>query len=168
MTNIIKNAGKNIKFLRINKGLSQKNLAKMIPMAQAFLSRIERGEQGASLAMLEKIARALDCDSLTLINGGQPEKDNTTKVLLPVPVYDLPNNDKNKEQNIVIEREDNGTIIRYILPPTEQTYKFLSEQLNKFGFSEQAELPDKAVVVTHSATAHNSTNCNNVTVGAKK
>ena len=66
----------------------------------------------------------------------------------------------------MIERQEGDTLIRYILPPTAQTYEFLAEQLKSPAPAEQIDVPDKAVVVTN--TAHNSNNCTNVTVGAKK
>ena len=75
MISILKTTGKNIKVLRAAKGLSQKRLAEAIPMAQAFLSRIERGMQEPSLAMLEKIANALGCNSSDLM-GEQEILDN--------------------------------------------------------------------------------------------
>lgn len=147
--------------MRVSKGLAQKTLAGKIPMAQAFLSRIERGVQEPSLEMLGKIARALGCDSSELMRGREEE---TSTALVPVSV-DEPN-EQHSEQNIVIERQRGDTLIRYILPPTAQTYEFLSEQLNKGVSTDNLDIPDNAVVVTN--TAHNSNNCNNVTVGGKK
>lgn len=165
MISILKTTGKNIKVLRAAKGLSQKRLAETIPMAQAFLSRIERGMQEPSLAMLEKIANALGCNSSDLM-GEQEIVDNENKALLPVEY--IPTEDKSTEQNIIIEREEGDTLIRYILPPTIQTYKFLAEQLNKSILSDSIEqiAPDKAVVVTN--TGHHNKNSNNITVKAKK
>ena len=161
---INKTTGRNIKVLRAQRGISQIDLAKMIPMAQAFLSRIERGVQEPSLEMLGKIAKALGCDSSELMKGREGESE-TSKALVPVFIDQL--EEQSNKQNIVIERQEGDTIIRYILPPTAQTYDFLAKQLNKPASVEQIDVPDNAVVVKNSATAHNSTNCNNITVGAK-
>ena len=155
---ITKATGKNIKLLRVSRGISQINLAKKIPMAQAFLSRIERGVQEPSLEMLGKIASALGCDPSELMKGRGEE---TSTALVPVLVEET--DEQHSKQNIVIERQRGDTTIRYILPPTAQTYEFLAEQLKSPVSTEQIDVPDKAVVVTN--TAHNSKNCTNVTVG---
>ena len=163
MKDIIMTTGKNIKALRVSRGLTQISLAKMIPMDQAFLSRIERGVQEPSLEMLGKIANALGCDSSELMKGREEE---TSTAL--VPVFTEEPNEQNSGQNIVIERQRGDTTIRYILPPTAQTYEFLAEQLNRAVPAENLDIPDNAVVVKNNATANNSSNCNNVTVGTKK
>lgn len=46
--------------LRIEQGLSQKELAERIGTRQSAVSRIERGECNPSVALLSKIAKALD------------------------------------------------------------------------------------------------------------
>lgn len=54
------NLGKNIKIARINKDLSQGDLAKKICVSQNYLCQIERGNNEPSLAVLQQIADALD------------------------------------------------------------------------------------------------------------
>lgn len=48
--------------LRLEKGLSQKELAEKIGTRQSAVSRIERGVCNPSIAMLDKIAKALGRD----------------------------------------------------------------------------------------------------------
>lgn len=50
-----------IALMRINKGLSQKELAKRINVDNSHLSKVERGRVKPSLALLERIAKELDC-----------------------------------------------------------------------------------------------------------
>ncbi|ADJ29870.1 helix-turn-helix domain-containing protein [Nitrosococcus watsonii] len=60
--------GKNIKGLRIAAGLTQTQLAKKAHIDQSGLSKIERGEnESVTLPMLRKIAKALDCSVVALL-----------------------------------------------------------------------------------------------------
>lgn len=49
-----------IKKIRIQKGLTQKQLALKAGMSQNFLSEVERNKKDITLSMLDKISKALD------------------------------------------------------------------------------------------------------------
>lgn len=60
--------GKRIKKLRLEKGLSQRQLA--VPgVSYAYISRIEAGTRNPSLKALIKIAAKLDTTALFLLTG---------------------------------------------------------------------------------------------------
>ena len=56
-----------IRLLRTQHGLTQKDLAKKVGMAQGYLCDIEKGRANPSLKTLEEIAAALGTDAATLL-----------------------------------------------------------------------------------------------------
>ncbi|MCQ6275287.1 helix-turn-helix transcriptional regulator [Bacillus sp. V3B] len=62
--------GKNITLLRKEKDLTLSELAERANVAKSYLSNIERNiNQNPSIQIVEKIARVLDVEVKTLING---------------------------------------------------------------------------------------------------
>src|SRR3954449_8394054 len=62
--------GKNIYWLRKEKGLTLSELAERANVAKSYLSNIERDiNQNPSINIVEKIAQVLNVDVKTLING---------------------------------------------------------------------------------------------------
>lgn len=57
----LKAIGRRIKELRMQRGLSQIEMAKQIGISQTNLSNVERGRTGATLANLLKIRSVLKC-----------------------------------------------------------------------------------------------------------
>ena len=57
---LCQNVGKKIDMIRLEQGLSQKELAKKMGVSQQLISRIEMGNENVSLSTLNAIARALD------------------------------------------------------------------------------------------------------------
>ena len=51
--------GKKLKFLRIDKGLTQLELAEILNMSPNFIGMIERGERNTTVENVYKISRAL-------------------------------------------------------------------------------------------------------------
>lgn len=51
--------GKKLKFLRLEKGLTQLELAEILDMSPNFVGMIERGERNTTVENVFKIARAL-------------------------------------------------------------------------------------------------------------
>ena len=51
--------GKKLKFLRIDKGLTQLELAEILNMSPNFIGMIERGERNTTVENVFKISRAL-------------------------------------------------------------------------------------------------------------
>lgn len=80
------NPGEKIKLLRLEKGLSQAELAKAAGYdSRSSISKIEKGESDPSQKMLIKIANALDVKPSDLISDGdmesiehQPSQQETT------------------------------------------------------------------------------------------
>ena len=68
-----------IRLRRLELRLTQADVGKAIGQDQAYISKIERGQvAGMTVAMLERIARALRVDVATLIKA-----DSTESELLP-------------------------------------------------------------------------------------
>ena len=51
-----------LKILRATKGLKQRELAKKAKVDRSYISQIETGKVNPSLSILERIAKALDCN----------------------------------------------------------------------------------------------------------
>lgn len=58
--------GKNVKFQRIKKGLSQEDLAAFIKVDKAYVSRVENGKKNLTLKSLIRISQALNIDLAVL------------------------------------------------------------------------------------------------------
>ncbi|GAP73080.1 hypothetical protein SAMD00024442_6_41 [Candidatus Symbiothrix dinenymphae] len=54
--------GKRIRELRMQKGLSQLQLAELVGLRQPHIARIELGTYATGIDILSKVANALDCD----------------------------------------------------------------------------------------------------------
>ena len=65
--------------LREAKGLSQTDLAKKVGVAQSYIAMLESGDKkNPSLAILKRLARALDVDAGRLLGTRPPKIDTTT------------------------------------------------------------------------------------------
>ena len=60
MSNLQVRIGKNIRRDRTHKELSQAELAALLKVDKAYISRIENGQKNLTISSLEKIADALD------------------------------------------------------------------------------------------------------------
>ncbi len=58
-TKILENFGKQVKKLRLEKDLSQEELAEKLNVHRTYMSFIERGQRSPSLLTIFKISRAL-------------------------------------------------------------------------------------------------------------
>ena len=54
--------GYNVRTIRIQRGISQKELARRVGVSQAHISDIERNKRRASISVLLKIMEALKCE----------------------------------------------------------------------------------------------------------
>ena len=59
--------GENVRKLRIEKGLSQEQLAHLANVHRTYIGMIERAEKNITLINIEKIANALNVDLKTLL-----------------------------------------------------------------------------------------------------
>lgn len=57
--NLTANFGKRIKTIRLNKKMSQGDLAKKLGVGPSYISQIERGVQNVSLKNMGRLAKAL-------------------------------------------------------------------------------------------------------------
>ena len=66
----------NIRRIRVDKGLSQEKLAIDSGVDRSYVSRLERGLENPTVAMLDRMAKALDVtvnELLTVPNGPKPK-----------------------------------------------------------------------------------------------
>jgi len=66
---ITKKFGKQVKKLRLEKGLSQEALAHQADLDRTYIPSIEKGERNVSITVIEKIAKALKIKIVDLFNG---------------------------------------------------------------------------------------------------
>tara|TARA_Y200000002_G_C22272575_1_gene492788 strand:- start:281 stop:499 length:219 start_codon:yes stop_codon:yes gene_type:complete len=60
MSSELEKISKNIKELRLEKGISQEELSHLIQIDRKYASLIERGDRNLSILMLKKIANGLE------------------------------------------------------------------------------------------------------------
>ncbi|MDR0457160.1 MAG: helix-turn-helix domain-containing protein [Treponema sp.] len=87
MTNIKKYLGSNIKYYRINSGISQAKLAEMVNMAPNYLGLIENGKKFPSAEMIERIAAALGKDTTDLFVLSPIEEDWKETILAKMQMF---------------------------------------------------------------------------------
>ena len=77
----------NIAFYRKRAGMTQRQLAERINCSPTYLSRVECGDRGVSIAMLIKISEALDvsCDALLKETGYDAGVQNICLLLSDCP-----------------------------------------------------------------------------------
>lgn len=63
----LESLGKNIRQLRLEKGLSQEALADLCGLHRTYMGGIERGERNVSLLNIVRIAKALDVNITELV-----------------------------------------------------------------------------------------------------
>lgn len=66
---IRRGVGANMKRLRVAQGMTQGTLANMVGVNRPYLSRIENGNENASIDMLVKITEGLEVPLSTLFEG---------------------------------------------------------------------------------------------------
>jgi transcriptional regulator with XRE-family HTH domain len=60
MSKISQKLGQNIKQIRLRRKMSQGDICRAIEMDRSYMSAIESGKKNVTIAVLEKIARALN------------------------------------------------------------------------------------------------------------
>lgn len=66
--------GYNVRTIRIQRGISQKELARRVGVSQAHISDIERNKRRASIPVLLKIMEALKCSPTDVMKERQETK----------------------------------------------------------------------------------------------
>ncbi len=64
----LKEFGKRLRELRLQKGYSQEKLAEFARMHRNYIGMVERGERNITLLNIKKIARALNIETKELFN----------------------------------------------------------------------------------------------------
>lgn len=68
-SNVLQVIGKNIKRIRLLRGLSQETLASDLQKSINFVSLVERGESGLSIPTLIDICKVLEVDANSIFEG---------------------------------------------------------------------------------------------------
>lgn len=71
MVDITKRFGKRLKEIRHEKGLSQEALALAAGLDRTYIPGIEKGERNVSLAVIEKLAKALHVSITDFFSQGE-------------------------------------------------------------------------------------------------
>lgn len=61
--------GRNLRALRLERGLSQESLADQLALHRTFIGSVERGERNLTFRTAERLSDALDVDLLTMLGG---------------------------------------------------------------------------------------------------
>lgn len=69
MVNAKEILGNNIKLARLEKGLSQENLAELAGLHRTYIGSVERGERNVSLENIVAISKALSLSPTKLFEG---------------------------------------------------------------------------------------------------
>jgi transcriptional regulator with XRE-family HTH domain len=65
---------RNIRRLRVGKGISQEALAVDAGIDRTYVSRLERGLENPTVAVLERLAGALNCEAADLLDKAKVSK----------------------------------------------------------------------------------------------
>ena len=77
-----KRVAKNVKALRLGRGLSQQELANKTGLTVRYISRLENSAQNLTLEVIEKLAKGLGCSPADLIGNEDEVTMNGSKELL--------------------------------------------------------------------------------------
>ena len=83
------NIGEKIRSKREDMDLSQRDMAKLIPMNQSNYSKIERNIQEPSMEQLRRICQILKLDPRYLLNLGEAEMLSASDLLLLKDIKEL-------------------------------------------------------------------------------
>lgn len=65
---------KNLRRLRVTRGIAQEALAVDAQIDRTYVSRLERGLENPTVAVLERLAKALDCGIVEFFAGNSPDR----------------------------------------------------------------------------------------------
>lgn len=91
--------GSRLKQARINKELTQENLAESLDVSVAFLSRVERGNIDISLKRLSQLCELLDVTEGAILNGSS----TTSKNYLSEELFSLLKNCPPEKSKLIYE-----------------------------------------------------------------
>lgn len=82
--------GQSLKVYRRARGLSQEAFAEVLGVHRTYMGGLERGEHNLTLRSLERIARRLDLDPMTLLMPATDRQATAESVGLPSEAPPLP------------------------------------------------------------------------------
>ena len=98
--------GENLKKIRKEKGLTQKELGKLCGMSEAQIGQYENGLRNPKMETLEKIANALDISYFELLDISETTKEsNIQKITLNVEIKNIDEETKKAEKLIELLKE---------------------------------------------------------------
>lgn len=74
MGSLITIFSKNLRCIRIERGLSQEELAHRAGLHRTYVGAVERGERNISIGNIEKLALALGVDPATLLQANDSDE----------------------------------------------------------------------------------------------
>lgn len=89
--------GERLKKARIDKNMTQENLAEQIDVSVAFLSRIERGKTHINLIRLTQICEILGVSEGSILNGVSSNSNN----YLTSEFYEILNSMSSEKQKLI-------------------------------------------------------------------
>ncbi|SHH75111.1 DNA-binding transcriptional regulator, XRE-family HTH domain [Sporobacter termitidis DSM 10068] len=104
MSNIVKIVGERIKYHRLEKSLSQEQLALMAGLSPTSIGKLERGQKNPSLLSLEKILNALEVSFEEFFKYIQPSTKEYEDLIVPLivnKVIRLSKQDQKEVMNIL-------------------------------------------------------------------
>ncbi|RUV26217.1 MULTISPECIES: helix-turn-helix transcriptional regulator [unclassified Mesorhizobium] len=66
--------GANVRRVRLKRGMTLESLATEVGLAYSYMGGIERGQKNPSLDVAERIAKALECDPVSLLRVTSADK----------------------------------------------------------------------------------------------
>src|ERR1700704_284581 len=88
-------AGRNLKALRENRGLSQEALAQLLGVHRTYLEGVELGQHSLTLKSIERIARLIDIEPMVLL---KEDRDIRAHYEVPPPMIRVDSNDPRVEK----------------------------------------------------------------------
>jgi transcriptional regulator with XRE-family HTH domain len=107
-------SGSKLRFHRQRTGKTQEELARELGITSAYLSNIENNKRTPSPKIMDELASALSVRIEELLEEGG--------VLVPIPISAA-------EKGIVVETGEGIKKVRYILPPTPESYKLVDRHI---------------------------------------
>jgi transcriptional regulator with XRE-family HTH domain len=119
--------GSKLRFHRQRTGKTQEGLARELGITSAYLSNIENGKRTPSPRIMDELAQALSVPLEELLKDGG--------ALPPIPISAA-------EKGIVVETGEGSHKIRYILPPTRESYDLVGKHIMNWRDSIDTRLKD--------------------------
>jgi transcriptional regulator with XRE-family HTH domain len=108
-------SGTKLRFYRYKAGWTQEELARAIGITSAYLSNVEHGKRVPSPSVMESLAKELSVRTEELW-----ENDSSVS---PIPISDA-------EKGIILEYSRGTDKMKFILPPTPQSYALIADKIS--------------------------------------